>query len=191
MNTGRNFVLAGLVLALSSTPSYGEPPAGGGPGGPHEDGPRMERLVKELNLTKAQKEQFKKIMKDHKSGIQAKRDQVRAAHEKLRTAMQSDTAEAQLRKLHSEVIKLHGEMASTRFEKMLAIRKILTPDQRKKFKAHFGMGRGKWGKHGKMGKRGKHKQRGKERRGGRGGRGGKGGRGAGPEAPPAPPQPGN
>ena len=48
-------------------------------------------------------------------------------------AMMSDASETELRKIHGEISSLQTQMKSKRFEKMLKIRKILSPEQRKTF----------------------------------------------------------
>jgi len=152
------YSLMSLILGTSllAASAYGEPA-----GPPEGEGRHMERMVKELNLTEAQKKQFKEIKKEQKDAVKAHRKNAKAAMGKLHQAMQSDASEAELRKLHEQVIKIRNEGATARFEKALAIRKILTPEQRKKFRARLG----------KHMKERKHMRRHKREKGRRRGRG--------------------
>ncbi|NER79398.1 MAG: Spy/CpxP family protein refolding chaperone [Leptolyngbya sp. SIO1D8] len=93
-------------------------------------GDRAERLIQELELTEDQVTQIQAIREGSREEMRALHDNLRANHETLHGLMASDATEAELRAQHEEIQTLHIEVADKRFETMLAIRGILTPEQR-------------------------------------------------------------
>lgn len=91
-------------------------------------------MVEKLKLTDPQVADLKKLHEKHRSEADKKRADVKAAREALQAAMEKDTSDADLWKLQGKVEAVHAEMGKMRFEHMLAVRKILTPDQRKQFR---------------------------------------------------------
>lgn len=91
-------------------------------------------LAKELNLTPEQKEQLTKINEEFRATVPEKRKQMKAAREELQKTLQSDASDDVIRQKFQELQKKQGEFAAQRFEKVLSIRKLLTPEQRQKFK---------------------------------------------------------
>ncbi len=158
----RPSLLSGLMLLM-----FFSPPASAGPGseqgGPPDPGIRKggnpppdheQRIVKELDLTQDQIEQFRKIRQESREKFEKQREKfaqqwekVRAAHDKLTEALKGTASDKELRKLFAELQtarKTAEEMRrpmrdptfeETRFEEVLKIRAILTPEQRKKFEA--------------------------------------------------------
>jgi len=124
----------GLAYVLTANVSYAKPSE------PDEiSGSRFEEMIKELNLTDEQKNQLKAIGEKHEGIRKESRKKKKAAYKNLHEALKSGSAkDADLRKLHSEMLKLNGQMSYARFEKLLAIRGILNPKQRKKFMKQFG-----------------------------------------------------
>lgn len=100
------------------------------------DSPKQhDQWLQELNLTPTQKEQLQVIKNKYKDDMKKQRETMRQARQALQTALQSDASDASLRKQFKALQKQHEEFASLRFEKVLAIRAILTPEQRKQFQA--------------------------------------------------------
>lgn len=105
---------------------------------------------KELNLTNEQKEKLKNLRKESKDDRKEDFQKMRAESEAFRKKMASNAADDELRKDFAEQQKKRSEFAKQRFEHMLKVRAILTPEQRQKFaeitekkmKKH----KGKWGK---------------------------------------------
>lgn len=98
-------------------------------GGPHE------MMFKGLNLTDAQKQQVRDIMKGQRDNMKRPSlDERRAMH----NLIASDTfdkakAEAQIDKMEAQ----HKAMALSRMETQNKIYNILTPEQKKQFNANF------------------------------------------------------
>lgn len=118
----------------------------GGPGmgmGPDDDGPPM-RMLERLNLSDDQRSQIQTLRETNQSEMKAGREAIRAAHAELRTLMQGEASESDLRTAHAKVQDLMQKQGNERFEQMLKIRAILTPEQRKELGAFRGdRGRGR------------------------------------------------
>ncbi len=99
---------------------------------------RHERMAEELNLSPEQKTQMEAIRAKYKEPMKQKKDAVRAARKTLQESMQGDANEATLRAQFKTVHQAKDAAAELRFEKILEIRAILTPEQRKKFRAMRG-----------------------------------------------------
>lgn len=114
-----------LALILLSPIAMAKGPGGGGGG--------MKRMLRQLDLTQEQKDKLKEMRGSKKGEMKALREKKRAMHKKVQEAMGGDASEATLRSLHTEAQALERQMADLRFEQILAVRKVLTPEQRKKF----------------------------------------------------------
>lgn len=152
-------VLGALVLT-SAFPTAGfSQGRGRGKGGGMGKGERSfppPGMVERLNLADEQVQQLKAVHKKYRDETASTREKIRQAHETLRAAMESDASEEKLRQNHEAVHGARKKLADTRFEEALAVRKILTPEQRKQFRGmmdqkqdrrgSFGQGRGRGGK---------------------------------------------
>lgn len=91
------------------------------------------QLYNQLNLNDKQKAEIKKIREAHRGFMKTMRDKKMAIYEKLNAAFKGQATDAEITKIHKEMMDLKMQMGTKRFEKRLAIRKVLTADQRKKF----------------------------------------------------------
>ena len=92
-----------------------------------------EQMMKELDLSEQQAQQLQELKKSNKPEMKSLRGEMKAIREKMQDAMAKDASESELRSLHNQKFEIRKKLSTARFEKMLAIRKILTPDQRVKF----------------------------------------------------------
>lgn len=150
-----NLLLA-LIAALSLNTALADDDAGG------QDHMGMKDLPKELNLSAEQKEKIKKIREENRDQMKKMREKMHAKMQEFRSKMASDASDGDIKEAHEEMQEMHEDMAEARLEKMLKVRAVLTPEQRKKFMAlqekkmkHM------MGKHGKMRGKGKGKGKGK------------------------------
>lgn len=102
-------------------------PRGEGEGRGSGDGPRW---LQELNLTPEQSERIRAIHQESKEGSQGLREQMKAAKEQMRNLMNSGASSDQLRQQHDQIQSLHQQLSDRRFETMLKINEVLTPEQR-------------------------------------------------------------
>ncbi|MBB1199521.1 ATP-independent periplasmic protein-refolding chaperone [Enterobacteriaceae bacterium 89] len=103
----------------------------------HKGKPGMhhDMMFKGLNLTDAQKQQIRDIMKDQRSKMQRPSlDERRAMH----NLIASDTFDkAKAEEMVSKMEAQHKDMAVSRMETQNKIYNILTPEQKKQFNANF------------------------------------------------------
>ena len=97
---------------------------------------RWARMAEELKLTPEQKDKLKKIHDEYHKTLPGKKEAMLASKESLKDALQGAAPDAELRKKFEELEKRQAEFGQARFEKILAVRGILTPEQRQKFKAY-------------------------------------------------------
>jgi periplasmic protein CpxP/Spy len=150
----RQVVLGAIALGLISTAGYlttanATPPAasqpplldlmahrpggrqlGMGPGSRSERGGNPEQMFEQLNLTPAQLSQIRTIREDSRATMQPLREQMRTGHQELRALMASDASADEIRQRHSALMGLDQQLRTQRFEVMLQIRDVLTPEQR-------------------------------------------------------------
>lgn len=107
---------------------------GQGPGGDRGPGmdrtPPMLRFADQLGLSDAQRNEIETIHSQAQTESEALRTQLQAAHEQMHGLMASDATDAELRQRHDQMQALQQQMGDRRFETMLAIRNVLTPEQR-------------------------------------------------------------
>jgi Spy/CpxP family protein refolding chaperone len=113
-----------FILSLSSS-ALAQGKRGGGK--------RIGKILKQLDLSAEQKEQFKKFRQASKSDRKSKRTEVKSLRAEMKKSFQTNASDSSLKSLHQKLKALRGEMADFRFNKMLKIRSILTSDQRTKF----------------------------------------------------------
>ena len=93
-------------------------------------GSRESRWLDELDLTTEQSEQIQAIREDSRATMEPLHQQLQQAREQLQSQLASDTPTDQLRRQHQQVQALQQQLGEQRFESMLAIRQVLTSEQR-------------------------------------------------------------
>ncbi len=107
------------IVAQATTPST-------------QKGERGNRF-QQLNLSTEQQAQIKTIREQSKTSNQGLRDQMKTAREQLKTLLASNNAsEDSIRQAHQQVQSLAQQMGDRRFDTMLQVRQVLTPEQRTK-----------------------------------------------------------
>jgi periplasmic protein CpxP/Spy len=136
--TRRLIIAAGLTLSLGGLPLLaqgpGRPggPGRGGPGGPGTPGgpPGVFAMVRQLDLTDAQREQLRGLMEDGRQGG-APGAGIREAEQKLEAAVLADTPDLQaIESLKAAVNTAHAAALDHRIELMGKVAQILTPAQK-------------------------------------------------------------
>ncbi|MEK7354979.1 MAG: Spy/CpxP family protein refolding chaperone, partial [Bdellovibrionota bacterium] len=113
-------------------------------GGEHRGG-GFRKMTDELNLTVEQKEKAKKIHSEGREGMKAKRDAMKAIHDDLEKAIKGAASDDEVRSKFAALLKAQDEFSKARFEKVIALRAILTPEQRTKLKNQGGKHKGEHG----------------------------------------------
>ncbi|MCT7955006.1 Spy/CpxP family protein refolding chaperone [Laspinema palackyanum] len=148
MSAYRLSLLAALMLALgTSTAAYAAPqafaeqtiaqrPGGNNPGRGSERGGEWagkEGWLEQLNLTEQQQQEIQAIRDRYETQMQATRDQMRQNMERMGQMMGGNTSDNELRNQHNQILQARQQMGQMQFEQMLAIRNVLTPEQRQQF----------------------------------------------------------
>ncbi len=90
-------------------------------------------LMQQLNLTNDQIKQLSDIRQQYQSQISQKQKDLRAAKTKLTDLMVGTANDSTIRDQFTPVLRLEQDLAQLQFDSMLAMRKVLTPEQRTKF----------------------------------------------------------
>lgn len=135
MNQIRYLILSLSLLPLLFVASAEAQGANKGKGEQVQNkGRKRGAWMDELGLSEEQTKQIRALRKDSRKSQRQKRRQIRAMKKELRQMMRTEASDAELRKKFDEIEKLKLERSKNRFEQTLAIRKILTEEQRKKFR---------------------------------------------------------
>lgn len=99
----------------------------------------LKKIKEELNLTEEQKKQLKEMQATYgKEAMKKKHAEMDKAQDELEEALKSDASDEKVREKFVALQKIQEDFAKTRFERILHIRSILTPEQRAKFKNMIG-----------------------------------------------------
>jgi Spy/CpxP family protein refolding chaperone len=104
---------------------------------------RETKILEQLNLSDTQQQQLESIRQKYQSQIRQSHEALRPAQQRLRSMMAGTNSEAAIRKQYETVARLRQQLDSLRFESMLEMRAVLTPDQRNQFAQLMQQSRGK------------------------------------------------
>lgn len=94
----------------------------------------MKHVMKELDLTKEQRESLREIKKESREQMKNNREQMREIRKQLHEEASSEKYDAsKVREIADKKAKLMSDMLVKKMESMQRIRKELTPEQRKEF----------------------------------------------------------
>ena len=93
-------------------------------------GEGMNKFLDQLDLTDEQSTQIEAIHERYRSTNEQSHQELREAREEMRSLLSSDANPNQLRQKHLAIQSLQQKMGNNRFEAMLEVREILTPEQR-------------------------------------------------------------
>ncbi|GAC1460386.1 MAG: hypothetical protein NVS2B14_04620 [Chamaesiphon sp.] len=90
-------------------------------------------LMQQLNRTQAQQQELDTIRNQSKDQMSQRKQAMHQAAQELRDLMVGTATDDQIRDKYKQVQALRQQLADLRFENLLAMRKVLTPEQRQKF----------------------------------------------------------
>lgn len=93
-------------------------------------GDRMEKFLQQLELTPEQSQQIETIQEQSRTENETLWQEMQTNHEQMQSLLSSDASPEQLRQQHQQVQALRQQLGDNRFETMLEVREILTPEQR-------------------------------------------------------------
>lgn len=91
------------------------------------------RLMQQLNLSNAQMQQLATIRQKYQQQMMELKQQLQTNRNQLRQMMTGTESAAAIRDKHQQMSNLRQQMESLRFESMLEMRNVLTPQQRQEF----------------------------------------------------------
>jgi Spy/CpxP family protein refolding chaperone len=103
---------------------------------------RQEGWLKDLNLTPEQTQKIQAIRSRYKNQLDQQRQAAQQAQRELRDMMVGTASSDQIRQKYEQVENFRSQLMKTRFNSLLEIRDILTPEQRQKFVQHLNRPRG-------------------------------------------------
>ncbi|HEY9738787.1 MAG TPA: Spy/CpxP family protein refolding chaperone [Trichocoleus sp.] len=89
-----------------------------------------DQFFEQLGLSQSQLDSIRTIRQDARTTLQPLRDQVRTNRQEIRDLMSSSAPASELRQKYETLANLEQQLRAQRFETMLQIREILTPEQR-------------------------------------------------------------
>jgi Spy/CpxP family protein refolding chaperone len=101
--------------------------------GHHGERGEMHQIFSQLDLTATQKESLAQLHKANKEREKELHQAAREARDAFDKAQASNASDSELRAAREQMVQKREAVASMRFEGMLQVRKILTPEQNKKF----------------------------------------------------------
>lgn len=113
-----------LPLTVSAQPSVMERDL------PRWEGKRGRLLLEELNLTPQQQQQLDTIRQQRQSQLETLRQRKQQLRQEMDQLLSSNASEQQLWTKFQAIQAIKAEMDEIRFDQMLAMRQILTPEQR-------------------------------------------------------------
>ena len=140
----RGAVVACCVLGSSIGFARGGGPGAGASGqeGDHR-GPGLREYAEELGLSDGVQAEIKKIRRASRDAKVDLKYQLNKARNALRDLLEEDSpAEASVMSQADKIGALQMKLRKARLRKMLQINKLLTPDQRRRFKKFKGRHRG-------------------------------------------------
>lgn len=90
----------------------------------------FKKVLEQLDLTSEQSSQIQAIHDRNKQENEALYEEVKAKKEAMHDLFASDASDSELLQQHQEIQNLKQELKAKRFEGMLEIREILTPEQK-------------------------------------------------------------
>ena len=107
-----------------------------------------QKMIEELGLSDEQVSQIKAIREGGKANAQSKYDALKTEMEAMRALVRQSASANELRAQHDKIQTLKQTMGTERFENMLKMYEILTPEQRTKFADSMKGRGGHWGRKG-------------------------------------------
>jgi len=97
---------------------------------PKRLGGKKGGMFDKLNLSADQKQKMQAISDRYKDQISQRRQAVRQATQQLETMMAGTANASQMREKYRQIIGLRQQLEEAQFESTLAMREVLTPEQR-------------------------------------------------------------
>lgn len=97
----------------------------------HSRGDRMNEILQQLNLTAEQSQQIEAVNQEFRSSYEALKQEMQNNRQEKRASFAIDASTEELRQQHQSFQALQQQLGDNRFEMMLQVREVLTPEQRR------------------------------------------------------------
>jgi periplasmic protein CpxP/Spy len=97
---------------------------------PNRPGGKEGGMFDKLNLSADQKQKMQAVRDRYKDQVSQRMQAVRQARQELGTMMAGTANASQMREKHRQIIGLRQQLEEVQFEITLAMREVLTPEQR-------------------------------------------------------------
>ena len=138
MSIRRISAIAVLIFTLGSTavavaiPNPVEPQTLAQNQQPNRPAGKEGRLFEQLNLSADQKQKMQAVRDRYKDQISQRMQAMRQAREEMETMMSGTDNASQIREKHRQIMGLRQQLEEVKLESMLAMREVLTSEQRSK-----------------------------------------------------------
>ena len=126
-----------LLLALGGAVALADPPLSPSlaqnPETPERRSRSQPGLMEELDLSQEQKQEMETIHFRSKDQIAQLQEELHQAQQELKELMTSSASTEEIRAKHREAQKLQLRLGELRFESLLAMREVMSPQQRLRF----------------------------------------------------------
>ena len=120
----------GSATAATAVPNPVEPQTIAQNQRPNRRGGKQGGMFDQLNLSADQKQKMQAISDRYKDQISQRMQAVRQARQELETMMTGTANASEMREKHRQIIGLRQQLEEVQFESTLAMREVLTPEQR-------------------------------------------------------------
>jgi Spy/CpxP family protein refolding chaperone len=120
-------------LVAQNNPQNPQNPQNSSRGRRWRDGSGRGRIIEQLNLTTEQKQKMVDIRQKYQGQLKPLKEQISSAREELSQMMSGTATADEIRAKHQEILKLRQQLGDIRFESLLEMREVLTPEQRTQF----------------------------------------------------------
>ena len=97
---------------------------------PNRPGGKEGGMFDQLNLTADQKQKMQAVRDRYKDQVSQRMQAVRQARQELETMMAGTANASEMREKHRQIMGLRQQLEEVQFESTLAMREVLTPEQR-------------------------------------------------------------
>lgn len=120
----KNLLFVGFILLLSLS-AFGR--------GSHHHKDRLEKMIKELNLTEDQIQKLKDHHAKVKGTMKPLYKEKRALKEQIQNAFIEGKSDEEIKKIHQKMIEFKNKKMDFKLNKLLFLKSILTKEQREQF----------------------------------------------------------
>ena len=117
----------------NSPPTPNSPSLAQGPRSLRKQQLQKEQFTEQLNLSESQTQQLEAIRQKYWGQMEQLRKKIQPQKQELQNLMAGTADASAIRNQHAQLLSLRQQLGNLRFESMLEMREVLTPEQRRQF----------------------------------------------------------